>query len=216
MTSHSVLSPLTRILLAVLLVTTICGYALIPLDRSLPVHWGLSGAPDRFAPAAIALALPALLALVVVALGAVLRLPRFRGDLDASRHVMSVALSSVVALALALSLATLALGLGLDVDMPRLIALMVGLQILCLGNALPKSRPNRLAGVRLPQIMSDPRIWRVTQLWTGRLMMLSGLVLVGAALLSPGPTTLIVLIVAAVVIPAFAGILIGTAMARRA
>lgn len=185
---------------------------LVPLDRVLPIHWGLSGEPDLFAPAAVALGLPLLIGLVAIGLPLLLR-PAAR-DLDAGRHVIATALSSVIALALALSLATIAMGLGWDIDMPRMLALLIGLQLLSLGNVLPKSRPNRFAGVRLPSTLSDDRHWALTQRWTGRLMMVTGALLAMASLLPLGPTGLIVAIVCATLFPVLAGLGIGLAAGR--
>lgn len=215
MTDKPMLNPLNRGLLVAVAVVTIAGFFLVPLDVSLPIHWNINGEPDNFAPAPLAMLLPALMAAIVIGLLLILRPAGLRRDFAAGRHAIDAAISVVLALALLLGGATIAMGMGVSVDMVRLIAFALGAMLLVLGNYLPKTQPNWIAGLRLPWTMRDPNNWRRTHLWTGRLMMLGGAVALAAALVNPLPPLLFSVVIASVLVPLLAGIAISYAMARR-
>lgn len=214
MTDRPILGLFNRLLAAALLIATIAAFIVVPLHLDLPIHWGPDGQADRFAPAPVALLLPLAMAALVVGLLFVLRPAGLQKDFEAGRHLIAAVVSFILILALVILTATVALGLGQAVDMPRLVALLVGGMLLVVGNYLPKTQPNWIAGIRLPWTLRDPANWRVTHRWTGRLMMLGGGVTVMAAILVPAPGVLITAVVAAAVIPALVGVLISYRLAR--
>ncbi|WP_164125602.1 SdpI family protein, partial [Stenotrophomonas maltophilia] len=77
-------------------------------------------------------------------------------------------------LALAIQAGVVLIGAGYPDLMVRIISLGIGVMLILLGNVLPKTQPNRLAGLRLPWAGTDPAEWRATQRLTGILMMLCG------------------------------------------
>lgn len=215
MTDRPILNTLNRVLILAVLAATATGFFLVPLDGMLPVHWDINGQPDNFAPAPIALLIPAIMAIVVVGLLFVLRPAGLRKDFEAGRYVIDVSVSFILALAVVLTLTTIAIGMGVAVDIPRLIAFTMGAMLLVIGNYLPKTQPNWIAGFRLPWTLRDPANWRVTHRWGGRLMMLGGAVAILAAILNPPSAVLFLVIIAAALLPALAGVAISYAMARR-
>lgn len=215
MTDRPILSLLNRLLILALALVTSAGFFLVPLETSLPIHWNINGQPDGFAPAAVALLLPAIMGAFVLGLFYVIRPAGLRQDFEAGRHLIAASISLILALAIVISGATVAFGVGLTVDMPRLIGFIIGAMLLVLGNYLPKTQPNWIAGVRLPWTLRDPANWRITNRWTGRLMMLGGAVALVAAAINPAPATLLVTVLASVFVPTLAGILISYRIARR-
>lgn len=216
MTDRPLLTGFNRLLLVAVGLLTVAGFLLVPLDATLPIHWGLTGEPDGFAPAAAALLLPLGMAVFTTALLFFVRPAGLRKDFEAGRHLIDVSISIVLALAIALCLATIAIGIGLAVDMPRLVAIAIGAMLLVLGNYLPKTQPNWIAGIRVPWTLRDPANWAVTHRWTGRLMMAGGIVALIAGIVGLPPVPLIATILAAAIVPAIAGIAISYALARRA
>ncbi len=202
-------------LLALLGVLVAAGFVLVPLDQSLPIHWGLSGKADGFAPASVALLLPPAIVLATLGLLAAMRMARLQHDFEAGRHVIDASIGIVAALAVCLEGAFIAIGLGMSVDMPRLIAFVFGLILIVIGNVLPKSQPNWVAGIRLPWTLRDPANWRVTHRWTGRLMMLSGALVIAFALIGLPPATMIGVVLAGALLPVIGGILISYTLAVR-
>ena len=72
----------------------VLGFWLIPFDKVLPVHWGLSGTPDAFAPAPVAIGLPMLIVAIVLLLLALLRPAGLQRDFEAGRHIIDVAVGT--------------------------------------------------------------------------------------------------------------------------
>lgn len=215
MTDRPLLSPFNIVLIVVLALLTLAGFVLVPLEGNLPIHWGLDGRADGFAPAPLALLLPALMAAIVLGALFGLRAAGFGKDLEAGRHLNAAATSFILLLAIGLLGGTIAIGMGFGVDMPRLIAFLLGAMLLVLGNYLPKTQPNVVAGIRLPWTLNDPVNWRVTHRWAGRLTMLGGAVALVAALINPPPAILICVVIAAFVLPMLASIAISYALTRR-
>ncbi len=175
MTKSPVLSRIHLALAGVLAVVTVAGFVMVPLDASLPNHWGPDGQADAFAPAAVALLLPCIM----------------------------------------ISCATIAIGLGHEVEMHRLVVVALGAMMLVLGNYLPKTQQNWIAGVRLPWTLRDATNWQATHFWAGRLMMLAGLVVIIAAIINPPPMMLFVVLIAALALAALGSIAISYTLARR-
>jgi uncharacterized membrane protein len=182
------LTPLNLILGVLLVATTIVGFAVIPAGVSVPVHWGISGAADGFLPRDAALLLiPAIAAAVLLLLVVVRRY----GDPEASRHAVAVAVTSILALFVVLDAAMVMIGAGIAVDMVRVIVLALGAIFVVIGNILPKTRPNPIAGIRLPWTMRDPANWQATNRLGGLLMMASGVAMAGTALVVNSPAVLL-------------------------
>jgi len=215
MTNRPILNSLNRVLIGILVLVTAVGFFIVPLDASLPIHWNLEGVADNFAPAPVALLIPAIMAAVAVALFLIARRVGLSEDMEAGRHVIQVANSFIFSLAILLACATIAIGVGYNPDMPRIVVFAIAALLLILGNSLPKSRPNRIAGIRLPWTMRDPANWTIAHRWSGRLMMLGGAVALLAALLNPPSAVLLVVVLLATFLPIIAGVAISYALARR-
>lgn len=147
---NALLNPLRMLLLAGLLGTAATGFVLIPPGTTLPIHWGPSGVADGFAPRELALLLP--LAMAAFVWGLYVFLPRLArpGDMEAGRRPLAVVLTAITALALLLEVAIVLVGLGVGVNVVQSIALAMGVLLIVLGNAMPKSQPNSVAGIRHP------------------------------------------------------------------
>jgi uncharacterized membrane protein len=215
MTERPILNSVNRALIGLLALVTLAGFFIVPLDSTLPIHWNLEGVADNFAPAPLVLLFPALMAAAVLGLFVIIRRTRFNRDVKAGRHVIQATNSFVLGLAVLLSCATIAIGLGYDLDMPRAIVFVMGVMLLILGNYLPKSQPNRVAGIRLPWTLSDPRNWTITHRWSGRLMMLGGAIVLLAAFAGLPSTVLLVVLLLAIFLPIIASVAISYALAAR-
>ena len=104
--------------------------------------------------------------------------------------------------------------MGVAVEMVRVLAIGVGLLLVVLGNAMPKSQPNSFAGIRTRATLADPANWHETHRLTGLLTMIGGAILVVAALLLPVPV-LIWVILACAIVPIVVGLIYSHRLARR-
>lgn len=209
------LNPLNLALLAALVVAAAVGFVVVPAGQALPVHWGISGAADSFAPRELALLMPLVIAAIVW--GVFLLLPRFAkpGDLEAGRHTLGVALAAVTALALLIEVALVLIGVGIAVAMVQVIALALGAMMIALGNALPKSHRNSVAGLRLPSTLRDPANWQATHRLTGFLAVGGGVLLIIVALVAPA-SALVWWVLACVLVPFAVGTVYSIAFERGA
>jgi uncharacterized membrane protein len=180
---------------ALMLATSAWGWGQIPDDAQVPIHWGLDGRPDGFAPKAVGL-----LALPIVGLGVGLLLaivpaiePR-RENLIRSAPAYRAVWLGVLGLLVLLHGASVVAAAGGSVDMAGLVATGVGAIFVIIGNVLGKVRSTYLFGIRTPWTLTSDRAWDRTHRLGGRLMVGLGLAIVTAALLGLRGAGLFVLI----------------------
>jgi len=208
-------TPIRVALLVVLVAAFVAGLLLVPAGTMLPVHWGPSGEADGFLPREGALLVPFLM--VAVVWGVFLIVGRFArpADLAAGRHSYGVVVTAITGLALVMEVATVLIGIGVPVNMVQVLGFALGALLVGLGNVLPKSQPNSLAGIRLPTTLNDPANWQATHRLTGLLCIIAGLVLIVAAALLPAPA-LIWWLLGCVFAPILVGVAYSFSYARKA
>ena len=211
----TLLNPLRIALLAGLGIAVVTGFILVPAGAMLPVHWGTSGAADAYSPKELALLMPVAMAALVW--GVFLLLPKLAksAELDAGRHPLGVVLTALTALALLIAVATVLIGVGVEVNMVQVLAIAIGALMTFLGNAMPKSRPNSVAGLRIPTTLRDAKNWQATHRFTGMLLIGGGVLLVIVALVAP-VGVLIWWLLACVLLPLAAGVPFSLGYARQA
>lgn len=207
--------PLLWLLLAMLGLATAAGLWAIPAGTELPVHWGLDGNPDRFWPRDWALSIAPVAVLAMIAVGFAVEGLGSKQQIARGRHLSRTVVLGLVALFAAVQTTIVLIGLGADVPMTRVLALGLGLLSVVIGNVLPKSQPNRFAGIRLPWTLASPVNWTSTHRLTGLLMMVTGVALVLLALGTSNATTLALATIAAMLLPAAVGSITSYRMARR-
>lgn len=193
------------LLLAVMVAITLTGFVRIEAAAGLPVHWGLDGEPDQVWPRDPALLALPLIAVLLTGLFAVIGAFAPATQLEGGRSVLEITLAAVLGLLCALQFALLLIGIGSDIDMVRVLAFLVAVFIVVIGLALPRSRPNVYAGVRLPWTMRDPSNWTATHRLTGVLFVVAGLALALLAALQPAPAGLLAGLAAALILPVLLG-----------
>ena len=201
MTPRDILTPLNVGLVAMLAIATAAGFMLVPAGTTLPVHWGITGEADGFLPRDTALLMLPLIALLVLAL--LVGVQRLAGEQrrQASRFAIAAVVPALLALFTAIQVGTVMIGSGVDVDMVRVVVVGVGALFIVLGNVMPKTQPNWIAGIRLPWTLSDPANWQATHRVGGLLMMAGGAAIVLAAILTGHPMTLLAVTLAGVFLP---------------
>jgi uncharacterized membrane protein len=178
--------------------------SLLPAGAQLPTHWGPSGEADRFAAALPALLLmPGVLLLIALAFSVVPSLEPLQDRLEGSQPLLRTAWIGLLFLLPVIELFNAAPAFGWP--QPRSVPLIsVGLLLMVLGNALPKSRPGFFVGIRTPWTITDTDNWIATHRLGGKLMLLGGLVIAGSALLPLDPqfrVGLFFVAIAAMVVP---------------
>ena len=170
------------------------------LPERLPIHWDAHGAVNGYGSR-----LAGAFMFPVVMLGAFLLLrvlPRIdprRANYAKFADTYDLLVNSLVALFLVMHLALLANALGWPVSMERVAPVLIGLQFVILGNALPRARSNWWFGIRTPWTLSNDRVWTRTHRVGGYLLAAAGAVmlLVGAFVPTPFAFTLGIAVVVA-------------------
>jgi uncharacterized membrane protein len=153
------------------------------LPERVPLHWDARGAVNgygsRFEGAFV---LPAAMLGLWLLLRALPRIDPRRANYAKFADTYDLIVNSLVGLFLVMHLALLGNSLGWPVSMDRVAPVLVGLQFLILGNALPRARPNWWFGIRTPWTLSNDRVWTRTHRIAGYLLAGAGavLLLIGA------------------------------------
>ena len=209
------LSPLNIFILVAAVAITIAGFVLIPPGDSIAIHWGFDGKPDGFLSRDWALLQ---MPVVIVVVGAIFWAIGKWADAkrrEASVHVMNAALTAVIALMTAIQGVVVLLALGYPVDVIQVVTVGIGILQVAIGNVMPKSQPNFVAGIRIPTTLRDPANWQATHRLTGLLLVVAGLALIAAALLIHNPALMFGLILVSFLVPLIVGTIYSIALARR-
>jgi len=168
-------------------------------DVEYPVHWGLSGQPDRYGHALEAFFVLPFVALAVTAVFTFVPLLDPRGENIRRSAPFYLTTWAAVLLFMgvlhgAMTLSAMGLYDPDHTQLPRLMASGVGLLLLVMGNVLGKARPNWFAGVRTPWTLSSDLAWDKTHRLAGRLFVVVGAAGAVAAWLAPISWTLPLLV----------------------
>ena len=157
--------------------------SLLPEGAQLPTHWGASGQPDRYTSALPALLTgPGVLLLVALVFTLVPYLDPLQDRLEGSQPLLRTTWLGVLVLLPVVQVFNAAPAFGWpQPNSVRLIS--IGLLLMVIGNALPKSRPGFFIGIRTPWTITDTDNWIATHRLGGKLMMLAGLIIALSAML---------------------------------
>ena len=153
---------------------------------SVPVHWGMSGTPDRFGSRLEALgALPAVAAVLAGGFAALPSLMPRTGRLERSAIAYVAVWLATLSVLAAIHAVMICAAVGAPLEMARVVGVAVGALFVVLGNYLGKVRYNYVVGLRLPWTLASERVWDRTHRFAGPLVLAGGLVLIAAALIAP-------------------------------
>lgn len=174
--------------LPVILITGAVGFSLAVYSRlpeEVPVHWGVSGEPDRFGSRLEGAFLgPAIMTILY----AVMRWFPSRDPRAANIAKFRESYDTVVVTLLAFigGIHVLALGnaLGWRVDITTYVLVGVGALFVILGNLLPRARSNFIFGIRTPWTLSSDSVWTRSHRVGGYAMVIAGLLTIASAFIA--------------------------------
>ncbi len=161
----------------VCLLPMLVGLILWPqLPAEMPIHWNAAGEVDGYASRAVAVfALPGFLVLINALGHACL----WRDSRAHHAPGVMLALGRWVSPILSV-LATgsvYASALGAELAVERIVPTLVGVLVAIIGNYLPKCRPNRTIGIRVPWTLASEENWTRTHRLGGWLFLAGGIVI---------------------------------------
>ena len=198
----------SAIVVTAMLVVSAWALVQLPADAEIPIHWGIDGEPDGFAPAPVGLLLmPGVVALIAGLFAIIPSIEPRRANFERSRQPYVVLWVGIVSLLGALHVLVAAVALGSEVEVGRIVPTGAGVLFLLIGAFLPRIRSNFLMGIRTPWTLTSERSWARTHRLGAWLFVAAGLILVVLGLVdAPGEVTFPVLIggVTAIVVALFA------------
>lgn len=149
---------------------------------SIPIHWGFSGEPDRYAGKLFGLFGAPLISLGVYALLFVLPKldPRQKNyEFFWSRYLFIR--TAVILTLTGISVIVFLWAIGITINMSIAVFMIVGLLLVFIGNYLGKLRSTWFVGIKTPWTLSSEESWRKTHRLGGKLFVIFGLLLAIAA-----------------------------------
>ena len=179
--------------------------SILPPGAELPTHWNAAGQVDDTSPALIALLIPAGIVLLMGLLLAIIpAIEPLQDRLEGSAPLLRATWGAVVLLAVLIAAVIGLPAYGIHVPV-NAIMLGIGMVLVIVGNALPKSRPGFFVGIRTPWTITNTDNWIATHRLGGKLMILAGAAIILASLLplTPETTAIVVLttVAMAVIVP---------------
>lgn len=180
--------------IAAMLALGLWGLTAVGPDAVVPVHWGPTGEADGWAPAWVGfLAVPLLTAGLVAVLAVVPRLEPRRENLRRSGPAYRTVGIALILMVTVVQAGIVLSGVGLAPPMGLLFGVLTGALFAVTGNVLGTVRSNYLFGVRTPWTLASERAWDRTHRAVGRLMVVSGILLVVASLSGSMPLVIALL-----------------------
>lgn len=160
----------------------------------MPVHWDLTGEPDRYAGRFEGLLVTPLVALALNGLMLVLPWidPR-RSAYEAFARGYQIIRLAMILFSAAIYTTILLVAFGHRVNVSLVVPVAVGILFCILGNFMGKFRPNWFVGVRTPWTLSSAASWNKTNRLAGRMFVLTGVAMFVLAVLHNAWTLAIVL-----------------------
>ncbi|MDI6552345.1 SdpI family protein [Leuconostoc falkenbergense] len=144
------------------------------LPQRLPIHFGINGQPDQYASKIIVVIL---LPLIIIAVNSLIIWGMRQKDI--SNQKIFVVIAWILPLLLnVVQIVIFFHGFDYAINMGSVIALVVGLVFIVLGNYLPKTTPNYMIGIRLPETLHNSGNWQKTNRIGGFVMVVAGFILI--------------------------------------
>lgn len=158
----------------------------LPADASIPVHWNAVGEVDRYGGKIEGLLLLPLVSIGIVLLFILIRyIDPLRANIERSGQAYRAGLFVTLFLLAVLHGGAVLSAAGYGINIGRLTAPTVGLMFIVVGNYLGKIRRNYMFGVRTPWTLASELAWNKTHRVTGKLFVVSGILIVLASFWSP-------------------------------
>jgi uncharacterized membrane protein len=174
---------------------TAWGLIAVGFDTSVPIHWNASGQADGFAPALVGFLIMPVATTATIGLMALV--PRVEPRREHLRRSASAYRTMAIALVLffgVIHLTTVLAGVGVAVPIGLVVGMGGGVLIALIGNVLGTVRSNFMFGVRTPWTLTSERSWERTHRLVGRLFVVTGLLMIAAALTGQLPLVLAVMV----------------------
>lgn len=158
----------------------------LPAEASIPVHWNAAGQVDRYGGKAEGLLLlPGVVIFVLLVFNVIRYIDPLRVNIERSGQAYRAVLLGILFFMAVLHVGAVLSALGYPINIGLLAAPAVGLMFIVMGNYMGKIRRNYMFGVRTPWTLASELSWNKTHRLSGKLFVLSGVLVILASLWSP-------------------------------
>lgn len=164
------------VLIMALFIISVFIYSELPEEMAM--HWNLEGEADNFmgrfwgAFMMPLLSLGILLAMILFPLID----PRRENYTKFKQSYRLIRLGLILFLAV-IHIASLGINLGYNIDIGKVVSLGLGVLFIIIGNYMPKIKHNYFLGIKVPWTLASEKVWRKTHRMSGKLFVLSGIII---------------------------------------
>jgi uncharacterized membrane protein len=177
---------ITGVVFLASLAVSLWAWGQIPDGAQIPIHWGVNGKANGYAPKAVGLLLmPGVILVMGLVFGAIPYLdPRRTHQERSTTSRLWIMGAALVVLGVIHVAATLT-AVGAPIQIGQVVVVVLGAMYVVLGNYLGKVRSNWFIGIRTPWTLSSERSWAQTHRLAGYLFMAAGVVSIVLAIVAP-------------------------------
>lgn len=172
------------------------------LPDRMPVHWGVSGEANGWSSKPFAVfAMPALI--LCVHWICIIATLADRKNKDQNKRILGTVLWISPAISLFVSLITYAAAFDVNINIGSAAFGLLGIVFIFIGNYMPKIKPNRTIGIKIPWTLKNEENWYHTHRIAGKIWVAAGIICL-LCIFIPAPFSLIIggtVLLMAVVVP---------------
>lgn len=151
------------------------------LPETLPTQFSFTGVPQNYMPKqTVVLMLPIIYAITIAATHFLIRFSPEKFAMPNSKRVMDITILSVGILLLALHIGLL-VSRGDNTIFQQYLSVGLACFLIIMGNVIGKAERNFVIGIRIPWTLASDENWRATHRFSGKLMVISGLLLIATS-----------------------------------
>ncbi|MFN8493250.1 MAG: SdpI family protein [Caldilineaceae bacterium] len=159
----------------------------LPANASIPVHWGINGAPNRYGGKWEGLfLLPLITAGIAVLFTLILYIDPLRQNIQQSGKAYAVTWVALLLFMAGLHIVTVLIALGWAINISVVITIALGILFIVMGNYMGKIRRNYTFGIRTPWTLASDVVWDKTHRLGGKVFMVAGLLILLSAFFANG------------------------------
>ena len=169
---------------------TIWAWGKVPSDAQIPIHWNMKGEVDNYGSKTFGLLMgPGMVFFLTLLLALIPRMEPRKENLAQSQKAYKSVWGVVIIFMATLHLITILATLEYAVNISTLMAFLMGILFIGIGNYLGKVRSNFMFGIRTPWTLSSEISWNKTHRLGGWLFFVIGLLVFLSGFLRNGELT---------------------------
>lgn len=152
------------------------------LPDNIPIHFDINNQPNNYAPKLfVVIGLP----LIMLAFHLLCCAIAHKTENNTNpKPVETIVRLIIPIITIVLEFATIMYTMELFTDIGLICLIIVGISLIFMGNYLPKTRPNRTFGIKLPWTLNNEDVWYKTHRLAGWTMVLGGIIVIITAFLN--------------------------------